>query len=152
VTGPGGSGKSIMSGITTMLAGADNATSATIETLESSRERASVIGYSLIILPVQEKWSGDGAGLKAITGGDSGGEQQPDALYRPQRGRVAPPGDPALPGNHPGERARPAAEGKDTGRAGRYRSPADAALQEPTGRPQAASVAAELRRGDAHQA
>ena len=37
-----------------MLAGADNATSATIETLESSRERASVIGYSLIILPVGE--------------------------------------------------------------------------------------------------
>lgn len=29
--------------------------------------------------------------------------------------RIAPPGDPALPGNHPGERARPAAEGKDTG-------------------------------------
>ncbi len=71
VTGPGGSGKSIMSDIATMLAGADNATSATIETLESSRERASVIGYSLIILPDQEKWSGDGAGLKAITGGDA---------------------------------------------------------------------------------
>lgn len=65
VTGPGGSGKSIMAEIATMLAGTDNTTSATIETLESSRERAAVIGYSLIILPDQEKWSGDGAGIKA---------------------------------------------------------------------------------------
>ena len=71
VTGPGGSGKSILAEIATLLAGADNTTSATIETLESSRERASVIGYSLIILPDQEKWSGDGAGIKAITGGDA---------------------------------------------------------------------------------
>ncbi|CAX61980.1 Phage/plasmid primase, P4 family [Erwinia billingiae Eb661] len=71
VTGPGGSGKSIMADIATMLAGTDNTTSATIETLESSRERAAVIGYSLIILPDQEKWSGDGAGIKAITGGDA---------------------------------------------------------------------------------
>ncbi|WP_158782680.1 primase-like DNA-binding domain-containing protein [Pantoea sp. BAV 3049] len=43
VTGPGGSGKSIMAEIATMLAGTDNTTSATIETLESSRERAAVI-------------------------------------------------------------------------------------------------------------
>jgi putative DNA primase/helicase len=71
VTGPGGSGKSIMAEIATMLAGTDNTTSATIETLESSRERAAVIGFSLIILPDQEKWSGDGAGIKAITGGDA---------------------------------------------------------------------------------
>ncbi|WP_312055170.1 phage/plasmid primase, P4 family [Pantoea brenneri] len=71
VTGPGGSGKSIMAEIAMMLAGKDNTTSATIETLESSRERAAVIGYSLIILPDQEKWSGDGAGIKAITGGDA---------------------------------------------------------------------------------
>lgn len=71
VTGPGGSGKSIMAEIATMLAGPDNAVSATIETLESSRERASVIGYSLIRLPDQEKWSGDGAGIKAITSGDA---------------------------------------------------------------------------------
>ncbi|UNK62344.1 primase-helicase zinc-binding domain-containing protein [Buttiauxella ferragutiae] len=71
VTGPGGSGKSVMAEIATMLAGKDNTTSATIETLESSRERAAVIGYSLIILPDQEKWSGDGAGIKAITGGDA---------------------------------------------------------------------------------
>lgn len=71
ITGPGGSGKSIMATIATMLAGEDNTTSATIDTLESSRERASVVGFSLIILPDQEKWSGDGAGIKAITGGDA---------------------------------------------------------------------------------
>ncbi|ECG8551481.1 toprim domain-containing protein [Salmonella enterica] len=41
------------------------------ETLESPRERAALIGFSLIRLPDQEKWSGDGAGLKAITGGDA---------------------------------------------------------------------------------
>ncbi|UDQ80353.1 hypothetical protein LJN55_00325 [Erwinia rhapontici] len=47
------------------------ATSASIETLESPRERVSVVGYSFITLPDQEKWSGDGAGIKAITGGDA---------------------------------------------------------------------------------
>ncbi len=68
VTGPGGSGKSVMALIATMLAGKDNTTSATIDMLESHRERASVVGFSLIILPDQEKWSGDGASIKAITG------------------------------------------------------------------------------------
>lgn len=72
VTGPGGSGKSILAEIATMLAGEDNATSADINTLEDPRKRASsLIGFSLIRLPYQEKWSGDGAGLKAITGGDA---------------------------------------------------------------------------------
>lgn len=51
VTGPGGSGKSILAEIATMLAGEDNATSATIEMLESPRERAALIGFSLIRLP-----------------------------------------------------------------------------------------------------
>ena len=71
VTGPGGSGKSILAEIATMLAGEDNATSADIDMLEDPRKRASLIGFSLIRLPDQEKWSGDGAGLKAITGGDA---------------------------------------------------------------------------------
>ena len=60
-----------MASIARLLAGEDNTTAETIDTLESSRERASFVGYSLIILPVQEKWSGDGAGIKAITGGDA---------------------------------------------------------------------------------
>ncbi|EBE8582605.1 DNA primase [Salmonella enterica subsp. enterica serovar Poona] len=71
VTGPGGSGKSILAEIATLLAGEDNATSADIDTLEDPRKRASLIGFSLIRLPDQEKWRGDGAGLKAITGGDA---------------------------------------------------------------------------------
>jgi hypothetical protein len=62
--------KSILAEIATLLAGEDNATSATIDTLEDPRKRA-LIGFSLIRLPDQEKWSGDGAGLKAITGGDA---------------------------------------------------------------------------------
>lgn len=71
VTGPGGSGKSILAEIATLLAGKDNATSANIDTLEDPRKRASLIGFSLIRLPDQEKWRGDGAGLKAITGSDA---------------------------------------------------------------------------------
>ena len=43
VTGPGGSGKSILSEIATMLAGEDNATSADINTLEDPRKRASLL-------------------------------------------------------------------------------------------------------------
>ncbi|EAA5652766.1 primase-helicase zinc-binding domain-containing protein [Salmonella enterica subsp. enterica] len=61
----------ILAEIATLLAGEDNATSADIDTLEDPRKRASLIGFSLIRLPDQEKWSGDGAGLKAITGGDA---------------------------------------------------------------------------------
>ncbi len=59
VTGPGGSG-SIRGKLRPCLL-EDNATSATIETLESPRERATD-KFSLIRLPDQEKWSGDGAG------------------------------------------------------------------------------------------
>lgn len=66
VTGHGSNGKSIMAEIATMLAGTDNVVSVSIETLESSREPAAMMGYSLIRLPYQKKWSGDGAGLKAI--------------------------------------------------------------------------------------
>ncbi len=70
VTGPGGRSKSILAEIATLLAGEDNATPADIDTLEDPRKRVDV-GFSLIRLPDQEKWSGDGAGLKAITGGDA---------------------------------------------------------------------------------
>ncbi|MFP1454077.1 DUF5906 domain-containing protein [Escherichia coli] len=128
VTGPGGSGESIMAEIATLLAGEDNATSATIETLESPRERAALTGFSLIRLPDQEKWSGDGAGLKAITGGDA---VSVDPKYRdaysthipavilavnnnPMRftdrsSGVTPAGDYSLPGTDSPAGARPAA-------------------------------------------
>ncbi|WP_116474804.1 primase-helicase zinc-binding domain-containing protein [Zobellella maritima] len=71
VTGPGGSGKSLFAEVCTMLAGAGNTTSGTIEAIENARERAALVGYSLIILPDQPRYVGEGAGLKAITGGDA---------------------------------------------------------------------------------
>ncbi|HGG5994120.1 TPA: primase-like DNA-binding domain-containing protein [Salmonella enterica subsp. diarizonae serovar 61:r:z53] len=70
LTGPGGSGKSIMAETATMLAGRNNTVSANMKALEEARERALLVGYSLIILPDMKRYAGDGAGLKAITGGD----------------------------------------------------------------------------------
>ncbi|WP_439413063.1 toprim domain-containing protein [Enterobacter ludwigii] len=70
VTGPGGSGKSIFAEICTMLAGKNNTVSANMAALENPRERAIVVGYSLIIMPDQTRYVGDGSGIKAITGGD----------------------------------------------------------------------------------
>ncbi|MCL6742795.1 DUF5906 domain-containing protein [Kosakonia sp. R1.Fl] len=70
VTGPGGSGKSVMAEICTMLAGKGNTVSASMAALENPRERALVVGFSLIILPDMTRYAGDGAGIKAITGGD----------------------------------------------------------------------------------
>lgn len=60
-----------MASIATLLTGKDNTISTTIDTLEPFRESASVVCFSLIILPDQEKSSGEGAGIKAITGGDA---------------------------------------------------------------------------------
>lgn len=51
VTGPGGSGKSVMVSIATLLAGKNNTMSATIDMLEFSRERANVVDFSLLIMP-----------------------------------------------------------------------------------------------------
>ncbi|PZX74880.1 DNA primase [Salmonella enterica subsp. enterica serovar Newport] len=72
VTGPGGSGKSVMAEICTMLAGKANTVSASMKALEDARDRALVVGYSLIIMPDMTRYAGDGAGIKAITGGDKG--------------------------------------------------------------------------------
>ncbi|WP_439153517.1 toprim domain-containing protein [Xenorhabdus santafensis] len=70
VTGAGGSGKSIFAEICTMLAGKGNTVSASMAALENPRDRALIVGYSLIILPDQTRYVGDGSGIKAITGGD----------------------------------------------------------------------------------
>ena len=70
VTGPGGSGKSVIAEICTMLAGKANTVSASMKALEDARDRALVVGYSLIIMPDMTRYAGDGAGIKAITGGD----------------------------------------------------------------------------------
>ncbi|AHN25852.1 DNA primase, phage-associated / Replicative helicase RepA [Gilliamella apicola] len=70
VTGAGGSGKSVFADIATMLAGKNNTVSANMEALEKPRERSLIVGQSLIILPDQAKYIGEGNGIKAITGGD----------------------------------------------------------------------------------
>ncbi|WP_420882907.1 DUF5906 domain-containing protein [Xenorhabdus ehlersii] len=70
VTGAGGSGKSIFAEICAMLAGKGNTVSASMAALENPRERALIVGYSLIILPDQTRYVGDGSGIKAITGDD----------------------------------------------------------------------------------
>lgn len=70
VTGAGGSGKSVMAEICTMLAGKGNTVSASMKALEEPRERALIVGFSLIIMPDMTRYAGDGAGIKAITGGD----------------------------------------------------------------------------------
>jgi putative DNA primase/helicase len=70
ITGAGGSGKSVFAEIATMLAGKNNTVSANMEALEKPRERSLIVGRSLIILPDQAKYIGEGNGIKAITGGD----------------------------------------------------------------------------------
>ncbi|BCG07787.1 hypothetical protein BADSM9389_04130 [Buttiauxella agrestis] len=50
--------------------GKGNAVSASMAALENPRERALIVGYSLIIMPDMTRYAGDGAGIKAITGGD----------------------------------------------------------------------------------
>ncbi|MDE9482992.1 DUF5906 domain-containing protein [Xenorhabdus bovienii] len=71
ITGLGGSGKTVFSNIATLLVGSHNAASGSVKDLDTARERDSFVGKSLISLPDQERYAGSGAGLKAITGGDS---------------------------------------------------------------------------------
>ncbi|MDF7670122.1 primase-helicase zinc-binding domain-containing protein [Orbaceae bacterium ESL0721] len=70
ITGAGGSGKSVFADIATLLAGKENTTATNMASLDSSRERAIIVGKSLIILPDQPRYVGGGDGLKAITGND----------------------------------------------------------------------------------
>lgn len=70
VTGEGGSGKSIFSSIATLLAGEHNTASGNMVSLDTARGRAQFVGKSLITLPDQTRYVGEGAGIKAITGGD----------------------------------------------------------------------------------
>ncbi|EOA2135849.1 phage/plasmid primase, P4 family [Escherichia coli] len=70
ITGEGGSGKSVFSSIATTLAGEHNTASGSMMTLDTARGRAQFVGKSLIIMPDQTRYVGEGAGIKAITGGD----------------------------------------------------------------------------------
>lgn len=70
VTGKGGSGKSIFTRVATLLAGEHNTVSANMKSLDDVGGRAQLVGKRFIILPDQVKYVGEGAGIKAITGGD----------------------------------------------------------------------------------
>lgn len=70
VTGEGGSGKSIFTAIALLLAGEQNTASASMSSLDTARGRAQFVGKNLIIMPDQTRYVGEGAGIKAITGGD----------------------------------------------------------------------------------
>ena len=70
ITGEGGSGKSVFSSIAVSLAGEHNTASASMGALDTARGRAQLVGKSLIIMPDQTRYVGEGAGIKAITGGD----------------------------------------------------------------------------------
>lgn len=67
----GGSGKSVFTGIATLLAGEHNAESGSMAALDSAREREPFVGKSLITLPDQVRYVGAGAGIKTVTGSDS---------------------------------------------------------------------------------
>ncbi|WP_416778589.1 primase-like DNA-binding domain-containing protein [Xenorhabdus budapestensis] len=70
VTGEGGRGKSVFTYIATLLAGEHNTASGNMKALDEARGRYQFVGKSLITLPDQVKYVGEGAGIKAITGGD----------------------------------------------------------------------------------
>ncbi|WP_105464559.1 DNA primase family protein [Escherichia coli] len=69
-TGDGGSGKSTFTHIASLLAGKQNTVSAEMTSLDDAGGRAQVVGSRLIILADQPKYTGEGTGIKKITGGD----------------------------------------------------------------------------------
>lgn len=69
-TGDGGSGKSTFTHIASLLAGKQNTVSAEMTSLDDAGGRAQVVGSRLIVLAGQPKYTGEGTGIKKITGGD----------------------------------------------------------------------------------
>ncbi|MBC6487551.1 DNA primase family protein [Aeromonas hydrophila] len=70
VTGEGGSGKSIMAYLSELLVGKQYIGSSSMRHLESEFGLENLWDKRLILLPDQAKYAGDGATLKAISGGD----------------------------------------------------------------------------------
>lgn len=70
VTGVGGSGKSVFNELAKLLAGEQNSVSITLKELESQTARAKLIDKTFIYSPDQSSYVGDGAELRAVTGGD----------------------------------------------------------------------------------
>ncbi|EFR1664491.1 DNA primase [Shigella flexneri] len=69
-TGDGESGKSTFTHIASLLAGKQNTVSAEMTSLDDAGGRAQVVGSRLIVLADQPKYTGEGTGIKKITGGD----------------------------------------------------------------------------------
>ncbi|EPD4294246.1 DNA primase family protein [Shigella flexneri] len=69
-TGDGGSGKSTFTHIAILLAGKQNTVRAEMTSLDDAGGRAQVVGSRLIVLADQPKYTGEGTGIKKITGGD----------------------------------------------------------------------------------
>ncbi|EET2009742.1 DNA primase [Escherichia coli] len=69
-TGDGGSGKSTFTHIASLLARKQNTVSAEMTSLDDAGGRAQVVGSRLIVLADQPKYTGEGTGIKKITGGD----------------------------------------------------------------------------------
>ncbi|EER2700801.1 phage/plasmid primase, P4 family [Escherichia coli] len=69
-TGDGGSGKSTFTHIASLLAGKQNTVSAEMTSLDDAGGRAQVVGSRFIVLADQPKYTGEGTGIKKITGGD----------------------------------------------------------------------------------
>lgn len=67
-TGDGGSGKSTFTHIASLLAGKQNTVSAEMTSLDDAGGRAQVVGSRLIVLADQPKYTGEGTGIKKITG------------------------------------------------------------------------------------
>ena len=70
VTGEGGSGKSVMANLCELLVGKENVGSTSMEAMRGAFGLENVWDKRLILLPDQSQYIGDGALLKAITGGD----------------------------------------------------------------------------------
>ncbi|WP_370609721.1 DUF5906 domain-containing protein [Citrobacter portucalensis] len=69
-TGYAGSGKSTFTHIASLLAGEQNTVGTEMTSLDDAGGRAQVVGSRLIVLADQSKYTGEGAGIKKITGGD----------------------------------------------------------------------------------
>lgn len=69
-TGVGGTGKGTYAHLARLLAGEQNAVSSDMKALDTARGRAPLDGKTLVLLPDQQKYQGEGAGIKMITGGD----------------------------------------------------------------------------------
>lgn len=70
LVGVGGSGKSVFTNLASFIVGHNNAASRSLDDIDKARGREALDTARLIIIPDQEQYRGQGAGLKGITGLD----------------------------------------------------------------------------------